>query len=175
MSCPLGVGHTAWAPEGHEGQSQKGQKGLKLEVGARRAPRLLVLLYVLIDESSPKIQFATFLHLGTEYEDQRSQVEVRQNPRAWSPDQVRCWQLLIPKKLNYKSRYKKQIQIQILFPKKFRPGQSSATSLTPQSTSSSPGASRRRTPSAGPVEYAEHIFEGKYMCDVEAQSARSSC
>ena len=32
------VGHTAWAPEGREGQSQ-------LEVGARRAPRLLVFVY----------------------------------------------------------------------------------------------------------------------------------
>ena len=40
-----GVGHMAWAPEGREGQSQAGPKGRKLEVGARRAPRLLVILY----------------------------------------------------------------------------------------------------------------------------------
>ena len=74
----------------------RGPKGLQLEVGARRAPRLLVLLYVLIDESSPKIQFATFLHLGTEYEDQRSQVEVRQNPRAWSPEKsIANWDVIV--------------------------------------------------------------------------------
>ena len=33
-----GVGHTAWAPEEHEGQSQAGPKGRQLEVGSRRAP-----------------------------------------------------------------------------------------------------------------------------------------
>ena len=37
------VGHTAWAPEGREGRSQAGPKGRKLEVGARRAPRPLVV------------------------------------------------------------------------------------------------------------------------------------
>ena len=37
------VGHTAWAPEGREGRYQAGPKGRTLEVGARRAPRLLVL------------------------------------------------------------------------------------------------------------------------------------
>ena len=37
------VGHTAWAPEGREGRSQAGPKGRQLEVGARRAPRPLVL------------------------------------------------------------------------------------------------------------------------------------
>ena len=39
------VGHTAWAPVGRKGRSQEAysQKGLQLEVGARRAPRLLVL------------------------------------------------------------------------------------------------------------------------------------
>ena len=37
--------HTAWAPEGREGQSQAGPKGHKLEVGARRAPKLLVCSY----------------------------------------------------------------------------------------------------------------------------------
>ena len=36
------VGHTAWAPEGREGRSQGGPKGHTLEVGARRAPKLLV-------------------------------------------------------------------------------------------------------------------------------------
>ena len=36
------VGHTAWAPEGHEGRYQAGPKGRNLEVGARRAPTLLV-------------------------------------------------------------------------------------------------------------------------------------
>ena len=36
------VGHTAWAHEGPEGP-----KGLQLEVGAQRAPRLLVLIYFL--------------------------------------------------------------------------------------------------------------------------------
>ena len=41
------VGHTAWAPEGREGRSQRGPKGLKLEVGAQRAPKLLVLIYSL--------------------------------------------------------------------------------------------------------------------------------
>ena len=38
----LCVGHTAWAPEGRKGWSQGGLKGRQLEVGARRAPRLLV-------------------------------------------------------------------------------------------------------------------------------------
>ena len=37
-----GVGHTAWVPEGREGRSQAGPKGRKLEVGAQRAPKLLV-------------------------------------------------------------------------------------------------------------------------------------
>ena len=37
------VGHTASAPEGREGRYQAGPKGRSLEVGARRAPRLLVL------------------------------------------------------------------------------------------------------------------------------------
>ena len=37
------MGHTAWAPEGREGRSQGGPKGRRLEVGARRAPKLLVL------------------------------------------------------------------------------------------------------------------------------------
>ena len=37
------VGHTAWAPEGREGRYQAGPEGRNLEVGARRAPRLLVL------------------------------------------------------------------------------------------------------------------------------------
>ena len=36
------VGHTASVPEGREGRSQAGPKGRSLEVGARRAPRLLV-------------------------------------------------------------------------------------------------------------------------------------
>ena len=36
------VGHTAWAPEGREGRSQGGPKGRRLEVWARRAPKLLV-------------------------------------------------------------------------------------------------------------------------------------
>ena len=36
------VGHTARAPEGREGRYQAGLKGRSLEVGARRAPRLLV-------------------------------------------------------------------------------------------------------------------------------------
>ena len=36
------MGHTAWAPEGREGRSQRGPKGRKLEVGSRRAPKLLV-------------------------------------------------------------------------------------------------------------------------------------
>ena len=42
--CPMQrcVGHTAWAPEGREGRSQGGPKGHRLEVGARRAPKLLV-------------------------------------------------------------------------------------------------------------------------------------
>ena len=37
------MGHTAWAPKGREGRSQADPKGLQLQVGARRAPRLLVL------------------------------------------------------------------------------------------------------------------------------------
>ena len=37
------VGHTAWAPEGREWHYEAGPKGRSLEVGARRAPRLLVL------------------------------------------------------------------------------------------------------------------------------------
>ena len=37
------VGHTAWVPEGCEGRSQAGPKGRKLEVGAQRAPKLLVV------------------------------------------------------------------------------------------------------------------------------------
>ena len=40
------MGHTAWAPEGREGRSQRGPKGRKLEVGARRAPKLLVCIYL---------------------------------------------------------------------------------------------------------------------------------
>ena len=39
------VGHTAWAPDGREGRSQAGPKGCQQEVGAQRAPRLLVLQY----------------------------------------------------------------------------------------------------------------------------------
>ena len=38
------VGHTAWAPEGRKGRSQGGPKGHRLEVGARRAPKLLFQL-----------------------------------------------------------------------------------------------------------------------------------
>ena len=38
-----GVGQTAWGPEGREGRYQAGPKGCNLEVGARRAPRLLVV------------------------------------------------------------------------------------------------------------------------------------
>ena len=40
------VGHTAWAAEGREGQSQAGPKGRQLEVGPLRGPRLLVILYI---------------------------------------------------------------------------------------------------------------------------------
>ena len=40
------VGHTAWAAEGREGQSQAGPKGRQLEVGPRRGPRLLVYIYI---------------------------------------------------------------------------------------------------------------------------------
>ena len=40
------MGHTAWAPEGREGRYQAGPKGRSLEVGARRAPRLLVHIYL---------------------------------------------------------------------------------------------------------------------------------
>ena len=36
------MGHTASAPEGREGRSQRSPEGRKLEVGARRAPKLLV-------------------------------------------------------------------------------------------------------------------------------------
>ena len=36
------VGHTAWAPEGREERSQGGPKGRRVEVGARRAPKLQV-------------------------------------------------------------------------------------------------------------------------------------
>ena len=39
-----GVGHTAWAPKGREGRSQVGPKGHQLEVGARRAPKLLSMI-----------------------------------------------------------------------------------------------------------------------------------
>ena len=45
------MGHTAWAPEGREGRSQAGPKGRKLEVGAWRAPRLLVV-YILSMEQN---------------------------------------------------------------------------------------------------------------------------
>ena len=48
-----GVGHTAWAPEG---RSQVGPKGCKLEFGARRAPRLLVVYE--INEYSIKLNTA---------------------------------------------------------------------------------------------------------------------
>ena len=46
------TGHTAWAPEGREGRSQRGPKGRKLEVGARRASKLLVF-YLSISSYSP--------------------------------------------------------------------------------------------------------------------------
>ena len=36
------MGHSAWVSEGHEGQIQAGPKGHRLDVGAQRAPRLLV-------------------------------------------------------------------------------------------------------------------------------------
>ena len=36
------MGHTASAPKGREGRSQAGPKGYELEVGAQRAPKLLV-------------------------------------------------------------------------------------------------------------------------------------
>ena len=39
------VGHPAWAPEGREGRSQAGPKGHQLEVGARRAPKVLECIY----------------------------------------------------------------------------------------------------------------------------------
>ena len=39
------MGHTALAPEGREERYQAGPKGRSLEVGARRAPRLLVHIY----------------------------------------------------------------------------------------------------------------------------------
>ena len=43
-ALPFGrVGHTAWAPEGRKGRSQAGPKGRKLDVGAQRAPRILVI------------------------------------------------------------------------------------------------------------------------------------
>ena len=41
LQCSRCVGHMAWAPEGREGR-EAGPKGRNLEVGARRAPRLLV-------------------------------------------------------------------------------------------------------------------------------------
>ena len=41
------MGHTAWAPEEREGRYQAGPKGRSLEVGAQRAPRLIVSLYFL--------------------------------------------------------------------------------------------------------------------------------
>ena len=41
------MGHTAWAPVGREGRSQAGPKGHRLEVGARRAPKLLVYIYII--------------------------------------------------------------------------------------------------------------------------------
>ena len=37
LSCPLGVGHTVWAPEGRKGRSQAVPKGRQLEVGAQLA------------------------------------------------------------------------------------------------------------------------------------------
>ena len=40
------VRHTAWAPEGREGQSQGGPKCRKVEVGARRAPKLLYTIRI---------------------------------------------------------------------------------------------------------------------------------
>ena len=54
------MGHTAWAPEGREGRSQAGPKGRKLEVGARRAPKLLVLWYF------PNIKIEIVQHIGVE-------------------------------------------------------------------------------------------------------------
>ena len=39
------VTHASWTPEGREGRSQGGLKGRRLEVGARRAPKLLVIIY----------------------------------------------------------------------------------------------------------------------------------
>ena len=39
------VGHTAWVTEGRKGRSQGSPKGRQLEVGARRAHRLLVFAY----------------------------------------------------------------------------------------------------------------------------------
>ena len=39
----LAMRHFNWAPVGREGRSQAGPKGRQLEVGARRAPRLLVV------------------------------------------------------------------------------------------------------------------------------------
>ena len=41
LQCSCCVGHMAWAPKGREGR-EAGPKGRNLEVGARRAPRLLV-------------------------------------------------------------------------------------------------------------------------------------
>ena len=41
------VGHTAWAAEGREGRYEASPKGRKLEVWARRAPRLIVFLFVM--------------------------------------------------------------------------------------------------------------------------------
>ena len=43
------MGHTAWAPDGREGRSQAGPKGRQLEVGARRAPRLLVIYKIILN------------------------------------------------------------------------------------------------------------------------------
>ena len=49
MRCVRFLGHTAWAPEGRNGRSQGGPKGRKLEVGARRAPKLLVVNIVVLN------------------------------------------------------------------------------------------------------------------------------
>ena len=50
------MGHTAWAPEGREGRYQAGPKGRSLEVGARRAPRLLVL-HIFVCHWAPPVWF----------------------------------------------------------------------------------------------------------------------
>ena len=39
------VGPTAWSPEGRKGRSRAGRKGHKLEFGAQRAPRFLVIFF----------------------------------------------------------------------------------------------------------------------------------